>query len=74
MCKHINALVNGVSNIPVLAKVKPWLRLEALMPIPGKDYTTDERSGGISKTSNHPDIGHTATTVASNHYNMIYDH
>ena len=51
--KNINTFVNGVvSNILVLAKVKPWLRLEALMAIRGKDYTTDERNGRI--LAKHP--------------------
>ena len=50
VCKNILLWICewSLSNIPFLAQVKPWLRLEALVVIPGRDYTTDNKS-------NHPE-------------------
>ena len=48
VCEDIRFCEWSLSNILLLAQVKPWLRLEALVVIPGRDYTTDNKS-------NHPE-------------------
>ena len=61
------------SNI-LLAKVNPWVRLEALVAIPGKDYTLRGRNG-ISQTSCHWDIEifiRSCSCCGSQEDNIIY--